>query len=94
VEAELRLFTDQPDDAPRRVYTRDMSPLGIGFITHAALPLGCGAKLSLPAPNGGVDVIVCTVIRCREITHGWFDCGAAFKEGAAKSDRRGSAMDN
>jgi len=80
VEAMLRLATDGPEDPPRPVYTRDLTPHGLGFISPAALPLGTPAKLHLPAPGGGVETIACNVIRCREMLRGWFDGAVAFKE--------------
>ncbi len=81
VEATLRLLTEEAHDAPRQVFTRDMTPSALGFISREPLPLGCGARLHLPAPGGGVDVIACNIIRCREMVHGWFDCAGSFKEG-------------
>jgi len=80
VEAGLQLLADDADEAPRRIYTRDMTPLGIGFVTHDPLPLGAGANLLLPASTGGADMVACNVTRCREIVNGWFDCAVSFKE--------------
>jgi len=80
VEAKLRLVTDPPQDPPRRVYTRDITPHSLGFISPVAVPLGSNARLDLPASDGSVDTIACQVIRCREMIHGWFDGAVNFRE--------------
>jgi hypothetical protein len=90
VEATLRLVSDCPDDAPRPVYTRDLTPRGLGFISPAPIPLGCAGRLHLPSPGGGVDIIECKVTRCREMTYGWFDGAVSFKEETQLPDGRPS----
>ncbi len=90
VEATLRLDTDRPEDPPRRVYTRDLTPHGLGFIEPVPLPLGSGAKFRLPTPGGGVDTIACHVIRCREMLLGWFDGAVRFNEEAPRMLHRTS----
>jgi hypothetical protein len=77
VAASLQLFSDAPDADPWRLYTRDISPRGLGFITPHRLPLGYGGTLELPAPDGRMIAINCTLLRCREVTTGWFD-GALY----------------
>ena len=77
VLADLRLYSDLPDVGPWRLYTRDVSVRGLGFITPHRLPLGYGGTLELPAPNGELIAVNCTLLRCREIASGWFD-GALY----------------
>ncbi len=78
VGAELRLFCDTADDEPAQLYTRDVSVRGLGFITSRRLPLGYGGTVELPAPDGRVRAIHCTLLRCRAIAIGWFDCALHF----------------
>lgn len=77
VLADLRLYSDTHNDDAWRLYTRDVSARGLGFITAYRLPLGYGGTLDLPAPNGRVIAVNCTLLRCREIAAGWFD-GALY----------------
>src|SRR5262245_44988770 len=42
VIADLRLFSDQPGSEPWRLYSRDVSARGLGFVTPHRLPLGYG----------------------------------------------------
>jgi len=84
VEAVLRLNIDLPQDVPRRVYTRDLTPSGLGFISPVWFPLSCGGTLHLPAPGGSVDTIPCKVIRRQEMIQGWFDGAVSFKETSKK----------
>ncbi|MGB7157412.1 MAG: PilZ domain-containing protein [Tepidisphaeraceae bacterium] len=88
VLAELRLFSDQQEADPWRLYTRDASPRGLGFITPHRLPLGYGGTIELPTPNGHVIEVNCTLLRCREIATGWFDGALYFnREQAAFTAR-------
>jgi hypothetical protein len=77
VLADLRLYSDAPDAGGWRLYTRDVSTRGLGFITPHRLPLGYGGTIELSAPHGGLIAINCTLLRCREIASGWFD-GALY----------------
>lgn len=77
VPADLRLYADAHDAGAWRLYTRDVSTRGLGFITPHRLPLGYGGTIELPAPEGQVIAINCTLLRCREIATGWFD-GALY----------------
>lgn len=77
VRAELHLYSDPADAEPWRLYTRDASIRGLGFITPHRLPLGYGGTVEFPAPDGRVIAVNCTLQRCREITSGWFD-GALY----------------
>ena len=76
--AALRLFSD-PHSAPAwRLYTRDVSSRGIGFVAPDRLPLGYGGVVTLLPPRGGRVVSVHgTLYRCREVGHGWFE-GALY----------------
>jgi hypothetical protein len=76
--AELRLFSDQSGTPAWRLYTRDVSARGVGFITPHRLPLGYGGVIQLPTPRTGRMVSVNgTLFRCREISDGWFE-GAMY----------------
>jgi hypothetical protein len=73
------------DDAIQRsrqtVYTRDVSSWGVGFICRTPLPPGSNAMLHIDGAHGRTLRLMCCVLRCREVTRGWFE-GAAllFKE--------------
>jgi hypothetical protein len=77
VQAQLRLFSDPPGTDPWILYTRDINPKGLGFITQHRLPLGYGGKLQIPSTNGQIVTIHCTLYRCRESAQGWFE-GALY----------------
>ncbi|MCC6424739.1 MAG: hypothetical protein IT447_14790 [Phycisphaerales bacterium] len=76
VKAALRLFADGPLE-PRALFTRDVSRRSLGFVTQHQLPLGYGGILELPAPDGRLLRIDCTLLRCREAVRGWFE-GAVY----------------
>jgi hypothetical protein len=76
--ADLRLYSDTTDADSWRLYTRDVSVRGVGFITPHRLPLGYGGTVELPAPDGRVIAVNCTLLRCREIATGWFDGSLYF----------------
>ena len=76
--ATLRLHSDA-DGAPAwTLYTRDTSPRGLGFLTPHLLPLGYGGILSLESPGGEQVELACTLLRCREISKGWYDGSLYF----------------
>ena len=77
VVAELRLYSDVSGADGWRLYTRDVSTRGLGFITQHRLPLGYGGTIELAAPDGNVIALNCTLLRCREIASGWYD-GAMY----------------
>jgi hypothetical protein len=77
VTAELRLFSDAPDAAPWRLFTRDASARGVGFVTRDRLPLGYGGVVTLAGPAGQALEANCTLFRCRDIGNGWFE-GALY----------------
>ena len=77
VVADLHLFSDAPGTPLWRLYTRDVSVRGLGFITRDRLPLGYGGVVQLAAPSGRSMSINGTLFRCREIGNGWFE-GALY----------------
>ncbi len=77
VRGQLKLFTDDAQTEGRVVYTRDVHPRGLGFITPHRLPLGYGGQIELPAPDGQSVSVHCTLLRCREAAPGWFE-GAVY----------------
>ena len=70
--ATLRLHSDAPETAPWVLYTRDVNQRGLG------LPLGYGGIVELATPFGGLVAVSCTVYRCRETAHGWFEGSLSF----------------
>jgi hypothetical protein len=77
VRAQLKLFSDQPGADPYVLYTRDVDPRGMGFITPHRLPLGYGGEVELFTPRGNKLRVHCTLLRCREAAPGWYE-GAAY----------------
>ena len=77
VRAELRLFADEPQAIPWVLYTRDIDPRGVGFITPHRVPLGYGGIVELLTPRGRNAKIECTLYRCREVIPGWYE-GALY----------------
>lgn len=77
VRAELTLFADGADPTPWVLYTRDIDPRGIGFITPHRLPLGYGGWVELLTPKGRKNKIACTLFRCRQAVPGWYE-GALY----------------
>lgn len=69
------------DDALQRsrqtVYTRDVSSWGVGFVCRMPLPPGATAMLHIDGAHGRPLRLMCCVLRCREVTPGWFE-GAAL----------------
>ena len=77
VMADLRLFADPSGIAPWRLYTRDVSARGLGFVTPHRLPLGYGGQVELTTPAGRVVSINGVISRCRDIGGGFFE-GALY----------------
>jgi hypothetical protein len=77
VVADLRLFSDAPGSPRWRLFTRDVSARGLGFITRDRLPLGYGGTVELPGPTGRLVSVNGTLFRCREIGNGWYE-GALY----------------
>lgn len=78
VKATLRLFSDPPLASPWVIYTRDVHARGLGFLSPHRLPLGYGAVIDLPGPDGGILSINCTLSRCREAAPGWYEGSVHF----------------
>jgi hypothetical protein len=78
VRAHLRLFSDGAGEPPWTLYTRDVDPRGLGFITPHRLPLGYGGWVELFTPRGHKTRIQCTLLRCRQAVNGWFEGHLAF----------------
>lgn len=62
---------------PRVGFARDLSRGGIAFITTSPLPPE-PFVLSLPQPDGGHLLVQAQVVRCVELTPGFYDIGARF----------------
>ena len=86
VQATVRLFIDSPGHTSRTIYSRDIHSRGLGFVTTERLPLGYGGVIDLPAKDGSIVSIACTVLRCRAATGGWY-------EGFVYFNREQSAME-
>jgi hypothetical protein len=71
--ASLWLFSDPMATPLMNLYTRDISRRGLGFITRIALPLGYGGIVELPAPDGRLLNLHCTVLRCRQTVPEWYE---------------------
>ena len=77
VPADLRLFSDKPDSPVWRLFTRDISVRGLGFVTRERLPLGYGGIVEFAGPDGKLVSVNGTLFRCREIGNGWYE-GALY----------------
>jgi len=60
--AKLRLFSDPEGTGPRTLYTRDVNPRGLGFVTNSRLPLGYGGVIEFHGPRGEPLAIHCTLL--------------------------------
>lgn len=78
VLAQLRLYSDNPGEPGRAIYTRDIHTRGLGFITPHRLPLGHGGLIDLPTPAGKIVSVPCTLLRCREAAPGWYEGSVYF----------------
>jgi hypothetical protein len=77
VKAELILYADGDGASPWTLYTRDVDPRGLGFISPERLPLGYGGWVELCCPKGNKVRVACTLYRCREVVSGWYE-GALY----------------
>lgn len=78
VTASLKLFSDTEQAPPWTVFVRDIGPGGLGFVTKHRLPLGYGGILTITDPDGRIQTIDCTLLRCREAIQGWFEGSMYF----------------
>ncbi|MBC7783663.1 MAG: hypothetical protein H7144_07465 [Burkholderiales bacterium] len=76
--AYLRLFSQDPLSSSTALYSRDVHPRGMGFVTRDRLPLGYGGIVELTLPNGTPVQAHCTIYRCRETVNGWFEGALHF----------------
>lgn len=78
VRAMLKLHSDLSGAPPWTLYTRDANARGLGFITPHRLPLGYGGLLDIIIPDGRIQSIACTLLRCREAAPGWYEGSLYF----------------
>lgn len=78
VRAHLHLFSAGADSPPCVLFTRDINPRGMGFITKHRLPLGYGGLIELPGPDGSIRKLHCTLLRCRQAAPGWYEGSIYF----------------
>lgn len=87
VQATVRLFIDKPGHPSRTVFSRDIHSRGLGFVTTDRLPLGYGGVVDLPAKDGTIVSIACTVLRCRQSTGGWYEGFIYFNREQTSTER-------
>lgn len=58
---------------PPAIRTRDLNPLGLGFVSRQDLSVLGEAELHLPGVAGRVVRVACRVRRSRELGNGWYD---------------------
>ncbi len=58
---------------PPAIRTRDLSPLGLGFLARQDLSVLGEAELRLPGVAGRVVAVACRIRRSRELANGWYD---------------------
>ncbi|HEY0009974.1 MAG TPA: PilZ domain-containing protein [Tepidisphaeraceae bacterium] len=80
VRAEIRFYAESPLEAPTPIFTRDVSPQGLGFISRDRLPLGYTGDVTLELPNGRTLTAASTLYRCREAINGWYEGSLRFNE--------------
>ncbi|HEY1684458.1 MAG TPA: PilZ domain-containing protein [Tepidisphaeraceae bacterium] len=78
VKATVRLHSDPDESGGKIIFTRDVSPRCMGFVTPHRLPLGYGGVLELEDPQGNAINLDCTLLRCHETVDGWFEGSVYF----------------
>jgi PilZ domain len=78
VRAMVRLYSDPDEAQAKTVFTRDVSPRCLGFVTPHRLPLGYGGVLEFEDPEGNPIKLDCTLLRCHETADGWFEGSVYF----------------
>jgi hypothetical protein len=78
VRAQVRLYSDADDASSKLIFTRDVSPRCMGFVTPHRLPLGYGGVLEIEDPDGNLIKLDCTLLRCHETVDGWFEGSVYF----------------
>jgi hypothetical protein len=73
VRASLAPADDTGAVRPPAIRTRDLSPLGLGFLSRQDLSVLGEAVLRLPGGAGRVVCVACRIRRSRELGNGWYD---------------------
>ena len=84
--ALLKLYSDAAEAPAALLYTRHVNRQAIGFVTSRHLTLSHGGMLRILDPQGKPIEIACTVLRCREVTPGWFEGAVYFNRQQAMFD--------
>jgi hypothetical protein len=61
------------------IYSRDLNPYAVGFMTNVPLALGKRGTLHIYGPGNVPCRVECDVYRCREFIPGWFEAAAHFR---------------
>jgi hypothetical protein len=93
VRGTIRLYSEGDDAEAKVVFTRDVCPRCLGFVTPHRLPLGYGGILELQDPDGNEIRLDCTLLRCRETVNGWFEGSVYFNRTQWKFARETLATD-
>jgi hypothetical protein len=78
VRAMLRLYSDGQNASPVLLYTRTISSRAVGILTARQLPLSHGGVILIPRPQGGIEQISCSVLRCGPATPKWYEGAIHF----------------
>jgi hypothetical protein len=72
VEASIVLLHGKQDEQDMKLYTRDINPWALGFISPHALPAYEHAMVQMPGMDGRMLRIKCLIRRCTSLEAGWF----------------------
>ena len=78
VTGSLRLYSEGEEAQGKVVFTRDVCPRCLGFVTPHRLPLGYGGVLEIEDSEGTLVQLDCTLLRCHETVNGWFEGSVYF----------------
>lgn len=70
---------------PLRVWTRDISPGGLGILHIKKMEVGAKFVVLLPREKGKPLLLLCTVRNCQELSDSLYGIGTSFAEVAAPS---------
>lgn len=70
---------------PLRVWTRDISPGGLGILHAKKMEVGAKFIVLLPREKGKPLLLLCTVRNCQELSDSLYGIGTSFAEVAAPS---------
>ena len=87
VRSQLTFNADRSRSAT--LYSRDVDPHGMGFITQEPLALGYGGTATFLSPAGKSISVACTVTRCREAVRGWYEGALTFTRSQAIFESEG-----